>query len=255
VQVALHQRGLYHSTVDGLDGPATRRAVLRLQQRKHLIPDGVVGRGTLAALGGHALPGARILSYGARGLDVAALQFALAWHGFPSGQFDVDFGPRVWAALRGFQRWSRLPVDGVAGPQTIAALRRTLPASPVRLAYPVFGLLSDGFGPRGARFHAGVDLATTAGTPVAAAAAGVVTWAGWRGGWGKLVVLGHGGGIRTLYAHLSRMSVRVGQHVGAGASVGLVGSTGHATGPHLHFEVRVRGAAVDPLTALRYGLR
>jgi murein DD-endopeptidase MepM/ murein hydrolase activator NlpD len=69
------------------------------------------------------------------------------------------------------------------------------------------------------------------------------------GGWGKLVVVKHGSGVRTLYAHLSRVDVKLGQSVSAGAGVGLVGATGTATGPHLHFEVLVRGAAVDPQTA------
>ena len=71
------------------------------------------------------------------------------------------------------------------------------------------------------------------------------------GGWGKLVAIAHGNGVRTLYAHLSQVHVRLGDRVGAGFQIGLVGSTGASTGPHLHFEVRVRGAAVDPLTALR----
>jgi murein DD-endopeptidase MepM/ murein hydrolase activator NlpD len=69
------------------------------------------------------------------------------------------------------------------------------------------------------------------------------------GGWGYLVSIAHGNGVRTMYAHLSRIDVRVGARVGAGHQIGLVGSTGHSTGPHLHFEVRVRGAAVDPLPA------
>jgi murein DD-endopeptidase MepM/ murein hydrolase activator NlpD len=70
------------------------------------------------------------------------------------------------------------------------------------------------------------------------------------GGWGKLVVVKHGAGVRTFYAHLSRIDVKLGQRVSTGAGVGLVGATGQATGPHLHFEVLVQGAAVDPLTAL-----
>ena len=77
-------------------------------------------------------------------------------------------------------------------------------------------------------------------------------WAGYRvGGWGLLVTIAHGNGVRTMYAHLSRVGVRVGERVGVGAPVGRVGTTGDATGPHLHFEVRIRGAAVDPLPALR----
>jgi len=111
--------------------------------------------------------------------------------------------------------------------------------------------VGDGFGPRGNRFHAGIDLAARLGTDVAAAAAGRVTWAGrLAGGWGNLVVVAHGDGVRTMYAHLSTIAVRVGQRVATDTVVGAVGATGNATGPHLHFEVRVRGAAVDPRTAL-----
>ena len=89
------------------------------------------------------------------------------------------------------------------------------------------------------------------GTPVAAAAPGRVEVAGTTyGGYGNLVVVAHTNGVETYYAHLSRILVRAGQAVTTGSLVGLVGSTGESTGPHLHFEVRVRGAAVDPLPAL-----
>ena len=252
VQVALHQRGLYGGTIDGLDTPETRAAVLALQQRKGLVQDGDIGPKTLAALGGHATPGDRVLVRRMKGLDVTALQFALAWHGFPSGWFDGRFGQRTEHALRRFQRWAGLNVDGLAGPTTVAALRRSLPLSPIRLAYPVPAVVGDTFGPRGARFHAGVDLIADAGTAVRAAAPGRVKWAAWHsGGWGNLVVISHGRGVRTLYAHLSRIDVRRGERLNLGAKVGRVGATGDATGPHLHFEVRVRGAAVDPLLSLR----
>jgi murein DD-endopeptidase MepM/ murein hydrolase activator NlpD len=78
-----------------------------------------------------------------------------------------------------------------------------------------------------------------------------VTWAGTRaGGWGKLVTVAHVDGVRTMYAHLSAILVRVGDWIAGGTVIGRVGSTGHATGPHLHFEVRIHGAAVDPLRSL-----
>ena len=88
------------------------------------------------------------------------------------------------------------------------------------------------------------------GTPVYAARAGEVVWAGWHGAYGFLVAVAHGHGERSMYAHLSRIDVRVGVRIGRGVRVGLVGATGDATGPHLHFEVRVRGACVNPLRAL-----
>jgi murein DD-endopeptidase MepM/ murein hydrolase activator NlpD len=100
-------------------------------------------------------------------------------------------------------------------------------------------------------FHPGLDLPAPAKAPVLAAADGRVSYAGLHpGGYGKLVVVAHGSGVRTLYAHLAAIDVAVADRVARGERVGLVGSTGDSTGPHLHFEVRVRGAAVDPLDAL-----
>jgi murein DD-endopeptidase MepM/ murein hydrolase activator NlpD len=89
------------------------------------------------------------------------------------------------------------------------------------------------------------------GTFVAAAGSGRVTYAGrLAGGWGNLVVVAHSNDVRTMYAHLSSVAVRLGARVAAGDRLGAVGATGDATGPHLHFEVRLRGAAVDPRPAL-----
>jgi murein DD-endopeptidase MepM/ murein hydrolase activator NlpD len=253
LQVGLRERGLYQGTVDGVLGPETQRAVRRLQRRAGLSPDGIPGGRTRKALGryGKRAPlGGRVLMLGSRGWDVAALQFALAWHGFPSGNFDGDFGSHTFRALCKFQRWSRLRADGVAGPGTVAALRGPLPHSPLTLARPMIGPIGDTFGPRGNRFHAGLDFPAPSGAAVGAARSGRVVFAGWGGsGWGTLVVIAHGSGVRTRYAHLSRISVNLGETVGTGSTIGFVGSTGAATGPHLHFEVLVRGANVDPLSA------
>jgi murein DD-endopeptidase MepM/ murein hydrolase activator NlpD len=182
---------------------------------------------------------------------VAAFQFLLASHGFPSGVFDGVFGSHTAASLRRFQRWAGLSIDGRAGPATLAALQEPPAVSPIALAWPLQSPLGDRFGPRGTRFHAGLDFPAKAGTPVTSAAPGRVTWAGWRaGGWGRLVVIAHSKRVRSMYAHLSRVHVLVGERVPVGFTVGLVGATGRGTGPHLHFEVRLRGAAIDPLTAL-----
>jgi murein DD-endopeptidase MepM/ murein hydrolase activator NlpD len=182
---------------------------------------------------------------------VAALQFELAQHGFPSGRFDGIFGPHVRHALHRFQRWAGLRVDEIAGRTTLAALQRPAPRAVLPLAWPLtHAKLGDPFGPRGDRFHTGIDLIARAGTPVYAARNGRVSFADWSDGYGFLVILDHGHGERTFYAHLSRIDVKVGVLVGQGVRVGLVGRTGDATGPHLHFEVRVRGAAVNPLTGL-----
>lgn len=254
LQVGLRARGVYAGTVDGVLGPSTVAAVRRLQSRAGLAADGVPGPRTRAALGRYARRaplGRRALVRGAKGWDVAALQFSLAWHGFPSGPMDGHLGSRTEAALRRFQTWAGLKPDGRAGLSTIAALRSPLPRSPISLAAPVQAPIGDGYGPRGNRFHSGLDFVASSGTPVTAAAAGRVVIAGLdKSGWGKLVVIAHASGVRTLYAHLSRIDVRVGQNVAAQAAVGLVGASGAATGPHLHFEVLVRGAAVDPASAL-----
>lgn len=99
----------------------------------------------------------------------------------------------------------------------------------------------------GRRMHSGIDLAAPTGAPVAAPAGGVVSYANWRGGYGLLVTISHGGGLETRFAHLSRIMVSPGQTVSRGQLVGLVGSTGRSTGSHLHYEVRQNGFAVDPL--------
>ena len=118
--------------------------------------------------------------------------------------------------------------------------------------WPVAGRISSGFGMRAhplrgtSRLHAGLDLAAAAGTPIRAAAAGVVVTAGWRGGYGYAVDLRHPDGVITRYAHQSRLLVRARQRVAAAQVIGLVGSTGDSTGPHLHFEVRTASGPIDP---------
>jgi murein DD-endopeptidase MepM/ murein hydrolase activator NlpD len=254
LQVGLRQKGLYAGTVDGTLSSRTVAAVRKLQRQAGITVDGVPGAQTKTALGryGRSSPlGRRTLVAGMHGWDVAALQFALAWHGFPSGNLDGAFGASTERALRKFQRWSGLRPDGRGGKSVVAALKAPLPVCPLPLSPPVARPYSDLFGPRGNRFHTGLDYRASTGTPVFSAAAGRVTYAGWSpGGWGYLVTVAHARGTETAYAHLSRVSVRVGQRVAVGQRIGRVGASGHATGPHLHFEVRVRGAAVDPLSGL-----
>ena len=125
------------------------------------------------------------------------------------------------------------------------------PAAPVVPAPPLFvrpgvGPLTSDYGPRWGRLHAGIDLASGTGAPVSAVAAATVLSAGEEGGYGRVVRLAHGGGTTTVYAHLSEILVRPGQRVTAGTLVGREGSSGHSTGPHLHFEVRIGGVPIDP---------
>jgi murein DD-endopeptidase MepM/ murein hydrolase activator NlpD len=113
--------------------------------------------------------------------------------------------------------------------------------------WPVNGPITSPFGQRWGRLHAGVDIGAGFGTPIHAAASGTVIHAGWLGGYGNLVVVDHGGGLSTAYAHQQRIYVSVGAAVGQGQVLGEVGSTGYSFGAHLHFEVRVNGSPVDPL--------
>jgi murein DD-endopeptidase MepM/ murein hydrolase activator NlpD len=113
--------------------------------------------------------------------------------------------------------------------------------------WPVNGPVTSGFGMRWGRMHEGIDIGAGYGTPIHAAAAGRVVYAGWMSGYGNLVAIDHGGGISTAYGHQSSIGVSVGEIVAQGQTVGYVGCTGHCFGPHLHFEVRVNGAPVDPL--------
>ena len=95
--------------------------------------------------------------------------------------------------------------------------------------------------------HEGIDIGAGYGTPIQAAAAGRVIYCGWESGYGNLTVIDHGNGIATAYGHQSSIVVACGQDVSQGQTIGYVGCSGHCTGPHLHFEVRVNGAPVDPL--------
>ena len=115
------------------------------------------------------------------------------------------------------------------------------------LIWPVSGPVTSPFGWRWGRMHEGIDIGVSYGTPIHAAASGTVIYCGWESGYGNLTVLDHGGNLATAYGHQSSIAVSCGQHVGQGDVIGYVGSTGHSTGPHLHFEVRVNGSPVDPM--------
>ncbi len=113
--------------------------------------------------------------------------------------------------------------------------------------WPVNGPVTSPFGWRWGRMHEGIDIGIGYGTPIHAAASGRVVYAGWMSGYGNLVAIDHGRGISTAYGHQSSIAVSLGQIVSQGQTIGYVGCTGHCFGPHLHFEVRINGAPVDPL--------
>jgi len=126
--------------------------------------------------------------------------------------------------------------------------------------WPVRGYISDGFGSRrnpfgggGAEMHAGLDIATNHGTTITSTADGIVIFAGSHAGYGNLVVIDHGYGLTTRYAHMSSYDVTVGDHVTRGKKIGAVGSTGRSTAPHCHYEVRLHDRPVDPFNYLSIG--
>jgi murein DD-endopeptidase MepM/ murein hydrolase activator NlpD len=115
------------------------------------------------------------------------------------------------------------------------------------LIWPVNGPITSPFGWRWGRMHQGIDIGVGMGTPIRAAASGTVIYCGWESGYGNLTVLDNGGNLATAYGHQSSIAVACGQQVSQGDVIGYVGCTGHCTGPHLHFEVRINGSPVDPL--------
>ncbi|MEW6172749.1 MAG: M23 family metallopeptidase [Bacillota bacterium] len=117
--------------------------------------------------------------------------------------------------------------------------------------WPVSGPVSSPFGMRDGRPHEGIDIAADTGTPVTTAADGRVVYASPAGTYGNLVIISHAGGWSTYYAHCDQIQAAVGQSVAAGDTIATVGSTGHSTGPHLHFEVRFNGSPCDPAAFLR----
>ncbi|MGH7728924.1 MAG: M23 family metallopeptidase, partial [Vulcanimicrobiaceae bacterium] len=140
----------------------------------------------------------------------------------------------------------------------VALPPETESGAPAEFSWPVsgpitspFGMRPDPFGHGGFEMHTGIDIGAPMGATVTAAAAGRIIYAGWYGGYGNAIIIDHGGETSTLYGHLSQIFVSVGQEVERGQAIGAVGSTGMSTGPHLHFEIRVNGVAVDPTTRLR----
>jgi murein DD-endopeptidase MepM/ murein hydrolase activator NlpD len=187
-----------------------------------------------------------------------------------SGILGASFGEGVYREMLDSQYARSLAYAGGTGLGEMlarelggeaAARARPEPSLPVSSAlhWPASGRVTSGFGPRtdplsGApSFHTGIDLAAAAGTLVYAAAPGRVVAAGSRGGYGNVVVLDHGDGTQTLYAHNEALLVPVGATVEAGDPIARAGTTGRSTGPHLHFEVRRGGVPVDPRTFLPGG--
>ncbi len=188
------------------------------------------------------------------GLDMAQLEAAT-----PRAPMGGPFIPVKLAANAGaFERLlSRINITRAQ----VERLNRTLALVPYRK--PVVGEVefTSGFGVRSDPFlgrpamHTGLDFRAAMGDPVRATANGKVTSAGWSGGYGRMIEIDHGNGLSTRYGHLSEIGVKVGDQIKIGQVIGEVGSTGRSTGPHLHYETRIDGEAVDPQKFLRAGVR
>src|SRR5438309_4700448 len=188
------------------------------------------------------------------GLDVAQLEAATPRAGVGGPFVPVKLAPDATAFERQLYRINvtRVQVD---------RLNRTLSLVPYRK--PVIGEVefTSGFGVRSDPFlgrpamHTGLDFRASSGDPVRATANGKVVSSGWSGGYGRMVEVDHGNGLSTRYGHLSEINVRVGDPIKIGQVIGAVGSTGRSTGPHLHYETRIDGEAVDPQKFLRAGVR
>lgn len=152
----------------------------------------------------------------------------------PLGPSDVGFS-NLFASL---QR-----LDGA--PRSAAYIPSGQPVEKLSLTSN-FGVRSDPFN-GGARMHKGIDIPGPVGTPIYATADGIVNRSGWASGYGNLVQISHGGGMETRYGHMSKLLVAENSYVRRGQIVGLMGSTGRSTGSHLHYEVRVDGAAINPI--------
>jgi murein DD-endopeptidase MepM/ murein hydrolase activator NlpD len=141
---------------------------------------------------------------------------------------------------------------------TAAATKKEKDPGDVLIQQPAYGRLSSTYGhrklsfDRRARLHAGIDLAAPKGTAVMAAGAGVVSFVGWKGAYGRTVEIDHGEGLTTRYAHMDKYIVKSGQQVFAGTPIGAVGNTGRSTGPHLHFEMRIDNKPIDPLLFVKW---
>ncbi|MBI4891547.1 MAG: M23 family metallopeptidase [Acidobacteria bacterium] len=189
-------------------------------------------------------------------LQVFATEVSVAYgiNNKPTGSFDstlteLDTSTLVPTLGESLEAYNRLKTATLTS-KVYSARRWLVNTTPC--LWPVMGRMLSHFGSREdpfnghQAFHSGVDISAPPGTNVKAAADGIVREAGWSGGYGKVVILDHGNGLQTYYAHLSRIDVLPGQEVRLGQTVGGVGATGRATSPHLHYEVRRGGAVVNP---------
>lgn len=153
-------------------------------------------------------------------------------------EIEADLQAKIQEQIAAASGYSSLP----PGPMTAP--------SAAGLVWPLSGPVTSGFGIRWGRMHEGIDIGVPTGTPIRAAKGGTVIMASYNGGYGNYTCVDHGGGLSTCYAHQAGFAVSTGQRVSRGQVIGYSGNTGSSTGPHLHFEVRINGAAQDPMAYL-----
>jgi len=163
-----------------------------------------------------------------------------------TAEVSYENGIKVASAVLG-EKVIKEPVDRIVvqGTKAEVAFRGT-----GRFAWPITGQISSSFGKRGGEYHTGLDISSSRGTPIHVSNSGTVSFAGRSGGYGNLVIVDHGGGITTYYAHTDSYSVKAGDAVEKGDVIAKVGSTGRSTGPHLHFEIRIGGTPQNPINYL-----
>jgi len=160
---------------------------------------------------------------------------------------EIDALSREEATLSALIRARQLPAESTdTAPEERSSGGGDARVSGSGVAWPASGSVTSGFGYRWGRLHAGLDIANGVGTSIRAAKGGRVILAGWNGGYGNCIVIDHGGGLTTLYGHMSRLLASEGDSVKQGEQIGAMGSTGNSTGSHLHFETRVNGDPRDP---------
>lgn len=245
-------------SADGIFGPQTQAAVTGFQASNGLDVDGIVGPATWTTLFGL---GQAAAAAGARDGNVAVIvrertdtkagggNGSEPRRGIGGGPSESLGKPEPVDLAEETPSADSPANDPAPAPRT-EPVSTPSPANgacgPLRLASPVKGMVTSGFGPRWGRNHDGLDIAAPTGTPIRAAECGVVSFAGVQSGYGNMVCVKHSSRFETCYAHMTKYAVSQGQRVNQGDVIGYVGCTGNCTGPHLHFETRVDGSARDP---------
>jgi len=248
----------YGTTVDALVAANGLQNPDLIRSGTQLVIPGVVGRAAPAPRRPAARPGpgtrlvAVRISEGQTLWDVSraygtSVEEIVAANGLSSPDF-VRAGQRLLVPVPAAAVTPRRVATAIA--ESASSVASSAIALAQGFIWPARGRVTSAFGWRRWRHHDGIDIAAPYGTPVTAARDGVVIFAGWYYAYGKAVIVDHGDGLQTLYGHNSRLRVRVGQRVRKGDVIANVGSTGNSTGPHLHFEVRINGRAVNPMKYL-----